>query len=72
MHTQQLKLLGDFPGGLVVKHLPCNAGDVVMVPGRETRIPHTAEQLSPCITTKAPCNQILILKNKLIKDQLIK
>ena len=54
----------------MVKNLPCNAGDVVMVPGRETKIPHTVEQLNPCITTKTPCNQINILKNKLIKDQL--
>ena len=54
----------------MVKNLPCNTGDVVMVPVRKTKIPHTVEQLSPCITTKAPCNQINILKNKLIKDQL--
>ena len=65
-----ITIMRDFRGGLVVKNLPCNAGDVVMVPGQETKVPHIAEQLSPCITTKTPCNQIF--KKKLVKDQLIK
>ena len=27
---------GDFPGGPVVKNLPCNAGDAGLIPGRGT------------------------------------
>ena len=34
----------DFPGDLVVKNPPSNAGDVGL-------IPHVTEQLSPCATT---------------------
>ena len=35
----------------MVKSLPCNAGDVGSIPGWGTKIPHAAEQLSPCATT---------------------
>ena len=31
---------GDFPGGPVVENPPCSVGDVSLIPGRETRIPH--------------------------------
>ena len=37
---------GNFPGGPVVKNLPCNAGDVGSIPGQGTKIPHAAGQLS--------------------------
>ena len=37
----------DFPGGPVVKNLPCNAGDGGLIPGRGSKIPHAAKQLSP-------------------------
>ena len=37
---------GDFPGGPVVKNLPCSAGDIGSIPAWETRIPHAVEQLS--------------------------
>ena len=30
----------DFPGGPVVKNLPCKAGEVGSIPDRETKIPH--------------------------------
>ena len=40
-----------FPGGPVVKNLPCNAKDVGSIPGRGTKIPHTKGELSPCTTT---------------------
>ena len=40
-------ILGDFPGGPVVKNLPSKAGYVGSVPGRETKIPHAVGQLSP-------------------------
>ena len=42
-----------FPGGAVVKNLPANAGDTGSSPGAG-RIPHAAEQLSPCATTTEP------------------
>ena len=41
----------DFPGGLVVKNLPSNAGDAGSIPGWGARIPHASEQLSPPATT---------------------
>ena len=45
---------GDFPGGPVVKNPPSNAGDAGSIPGRGTKIPQAAEQLSPCATTTGP------------------
>ena len=30
----------DFPGGPVVKNLPCNVGDTGSIPGRAIKIPH--------------------------------
>ena len=44
-------LMRDFPGGLVVTNPPPNAGDMGSSPGRGTKIPHAAGQLSPCATT---------------------
>ena len=41
----------DFPGGPVVKNPPSNAGDAGLIPGRGTKIPHAAGQLSPRATT---------------------
>ena len=38
----------NFPGGLVVKNLPCNAGDAGSIPCRATEIPRTAGQLIKC------------------------
>ena len=39
--NQKLKGLSwDFPGGPVVKNLPSDAGDMGLVPGRATKIPH--------------------------------
>ena len=37
----------DFPGGPVVKNLPCNAEDASLIPGRATKIPCASEKLSP-------------------------
>ena len=39
-----------FPGGPVVKTLPCNAGDVGLIPGRGTKIAHALGHLSPQAT----------------------
>ena len=36
----------------MVKNLPCNAGDVGLIPDQETKIPHAAEELSPPATTR--------------------
>ena len=37
----------DFPGGLMVKNLPCNARNTGWIPGQKTKVPHAAGQLSP-------------------------
>ena len=42
----------DFPGCPVVKNLPSNAGDMGLIPGWGTKIPHAAGQLSPHATTR--------------------
>ena len=44
----------DFLGDPMVKNLPCNAGDVCLIPGQGTKIPHAMKQLNPFITTKEP------------------
>ena len=44
----------DFPGGLGIKNLPCNAGDAGLIPGQGTKMPHAREQLTPCTATKEP------------------
>ena len=44
----------DFPGSPVVKNLPSNARDANSSPGRGTRIPHAARELSPPTATKDP------------------
>ena len=45
----------DFPGGPVVKDLPCNSGGEGSVSGWGTKIPHPEEQLeSLCFATKDP------------------
>ena len=41
----------DFPGGPVVKSLPCSAGDAGSIPGQATKMTHAAEQLSPHAAT---------------------
>ena len=47
----RMAIIRDFPGGPVVKNLPSNAGDASSIPGRGTKIPHAAGQLSPLTTT---------------------
>ena len=41
----------DFPSGAVVKNPPCHTRDVGSIPGRGTKIPHAAGQLSPRAAT---------------------
>ena len=45
----------DFPGGPVVKNLPCNAGDVGSIPDRGAKASHAAEQLSPMPQLESLC-----------------
>ena len=45
---------GDFPGGPVVKNLPCNTGDAGSIPSQRARTPHAAERLNPCAATAEP------------------
>ena len=46
----------DLSGGPVVKNPPSNAGDLGSIPGRGTKIPHAAGQLSPCNATTEPAH----------------
>ena len=41
----------DFPGGPVVKKVPCHAGNAGSIPGQRTLIPHAEGLLSPCTTS---------------------
>ena len=47
----------DFPGGPVVKNPPSNAGDAGSIPGRGTKIPCAAGQLSPRAATTGPAHR---------------
>ena len=38
----------------MVKNSACSAGDVGLIPGQGTKIPHAAEQPSPCTATSEP------------------
>lgn len=50
IYTGDLNVLPwDFPDGSV--NLPCNTGYTGSIPGRPTKIPHTAEQQSLCAAT---------------------
>ena len=44
----------DFPGGPLVKNPPYHAGDMGLIPGLGTKIPHATGQLSPWATTTEP------------------
>ena len=37
----------NFPGGLMLKNPPHNAGDVGLIPGQEINVPQAKEQLNP-------------------------
>ena len=55
-HQQQTN-----PCGPVVKNPPCNMGDLGLIPGRGTKIPHAVEKLNPRATVrvlqwKIPCD----------------
>ena len=51
----KIRKFWDFPGGPVVENPPYNAGDIGLVPGQGTKIPHAAGQLSlRTATTELP------------------
>ena len=52
----------DLPGGPVAKHPPANAGDLGLIPGLGTKIPHVMRQLSPCATTESSCPSLQLEK----------
>ena len=54
----------DFPSGPVVKNLPCNAGNMGLMPGLRTKIPHAAGQANPYEP------QLLILDSRASELQL--
>ena len=51
----------DFPGGPVVKNLPANSGNMGLISGPGTKIPHAMGQLGMCVATtearvpESPC-----------------
>jgi len=45
---------GDGPGDPVLKSLACNAGDLGLIPGPGTKIPHASEKVSPLATITEP------------------
>ena len=46
--------VGSFPGGPVANSLASNAGDTGSIPGWGTKIPHSAEHLSPRTAILSP------------------
>ena len=53
---QVLRKKRDFPGGLVVKKPLFNAGDMDLIPGWRTKIPHAVGKLSLCAVMKTQSN----------------
>ena len=50
-------MAGDFPGGLMVRTLPSNAGFVGSIPGRGAKIPHASGPKNQTIKQKQYCNK---------------
>ena len=44
----KLQQQGDFSGGPMVKHMPCNTGDVGTIPGQGTKILYATTRESVC------------------------
>ena len=47
---------GDFPGGLMVKNPPSDAGDLGWIPGQGTKTPQAPGQLIPRAATTEPAH----------------
>ena len=45
---------GGLPWYTMVKNLPCNAGDIVLILGHKAEIPHATQQLSLCVAIIEP------------------
>lgn len=61
--VQNSKTSRDFPGGPLVKNLPCSAGDVGSIPSWGIKILQAVRLLSPqlwnpCTTTREPSLQL--------------
>ena len=54
----------DFHGGRLIKNLPCNAGDMGLIPGWGTKIPHASGQLSSRTTTRQPQQNKAVAKTR--------
>ena len=70
---KEITVCGNFPGNLVVKKLPCNAGDTGSIPSQGTKIPHAQEQLSQRSTTTEPmhCNWwVLVPQQKILHNAM--
>ena len=46
-------MLGDFPGGPVVKTLPSNAGSAGLIPGQGVKIPHASRPKNQNINNRS-------------------
>ena len=51
----KIKKVRGFPGGPVVKNLPCNAGDTGSIPGWGTKIPHSEEATAHRLQLESLC-----------------
>ena len=51
---QERGMCGNGPGDPVLKSLACNAGDLGLIPGPGTKIPHASEKVSPLATITEP------------------
>ena len=52
--SHQVSFLWNFPGGPMVKNLPCHSEDAGSILEGETKIPQAEDQLSPLTTMKDP------------------
>ena len=51
--SSEISIPGDFPSGPVIRNPPANAGDMGLIPGPRTKIPHASRQLSPTRSSEA-------------------
>ena len=55
MNSKNSIVVRDFPGGPGVKNLPSSAGDVGLIPGQGTKIPHAVGQVCLSVATRDVC-----------------
>ena len=66
------RVLGNFPGGPVVKNPSCNARDMDLTPGQGNKIPHAWDQLSPVTQMKDPATKIPRIATEIQGSQINK